>query len=1206
MALLCATLGLIAPRAAWSQACGYLPATYPVTAGSSGPLNIGSGTEVNGNDVSGSGTSIQMNAVRTSATPSFPALSPVSYPSFSSNTTTSAATVAAGTYNTVTVGGTTTFSGGTYYINTLTATAANATLKFGTGTYYITTANLSGTNLALKTTGVVTIYLGSNLTTGTNSTVNSGAAVANLRLFLYPNANVSLGTSSTFGGVIYGTGGGNNVNLAASVQLQGLIAVNSNVSFSSNEQINLTAANQTAIAAISTCPAAPAPLAQWHLDEGSWSGATGEVADSSGNGYNGTAVNGATTGSATPALAGTPGTCNYGSFDASKTYLRLASTLPHMGNNFTVTAWIRATSAGYGRIFWDDYNYNGYALSFADPGGTRVRFYTRLPSTVTTDSQLSLNLNQWYFVAAVMDATTNQTTSLLIFDSNGNLVDSQSSARTAFTPSNGAYATIGGNADGSSEGSQFRFPGFIDEVTLYNSTLSTAQLTGAVLATHTCSTSVPDHYAVTAPASAVNCDPAAVTIAAHTSAHAAIATGDTIALSTSTGHGDWTLTTGGGTFVAGASNSGTATYKYATADNGSVTLALRDTAAETVTVNVTDGSVTARSGTALAAEDGATTFAAAGFRITNGANSPVAIATQIAAKTSTMSLALQAVRTDTNTGACTSVIASGATANISLAFQCNNPGSCVGGQTFAVTNNGTTTAVAANGAAAIVSYTTVALKFSTANAEAPFTLNYTDVGQVTLAARYTLPLGNAAASSSTIFGTSQFVVQPYSFALASLKRSSDAFANPAASTAGGTVFIGAGQPFTATVTAQNYAGAAAPNFGQELSAATVTLTSNLILPAGGDNPVLAGNFGAFTSGVAAGSGFSWPEVGIISLTPGTSNYLGTGNVSGATSGNVGRFIPNSFATAVNAPLFATACSSGAFTYIGQPFTYTTPPVITVTAQALGGATTKNYTGPLFRLTNASLTGRSYTATPASPALTLTGLPATTTDPAIADLGTGVATLTFGAGSGLAFTRSGAIPPFSANIALTQNVIDLDAVAADNPVSFGAGSGIPFNFGASQFYGRLALRNALGSELLDLPMSLTTQYYLSGAAGFTANTADNCSVAPSIAFSAYQLNLNVGETCVRDSGSPGVSGAGCASAAPGALAFQAKAAAGGFNLVLQGPGSGNNGAVTVTATTPAWLQYLWNTGSGTNSNPTGLATFGVFQGPASRIYQREVY
>ena len=52
-------------------------------------------------------------------------------------------------------------------------------------------------------------------------------------------------------------------------------------------------------------------------------------------------------------------------------------------------------------------------------------------------------------------------------------------------------------------------------------------------------------------------------------------------------------------------------------------------------------------------------------------------------------------------------------------------------------------------------------------------------------------------------------------------------------------------------------------------------------------------------------------------------------------------------------------------------------------------------------------------------------------------------------------------------------------------------------------------------------------------------------------------------------------------------------------------TGSNGAMTARSTAPAWLQYAWNSAGG-NTNPAGIAAFGVFSGQASRVYQREVY
>jgi MSHA biogenesis protein MshQ len=149
---------------------------------------------------------------------------------------------------------------------------------------------------------------------------------------------------------------------------------------------------------------------------------------------------------------------------------------------------------------------------------------------------------------------------------------------------------------------------------------------------------------------------------------------------------------------------------------------------------------------------------------------------------------------------------------------------------------------------------------------------------------------------------------------------------------------------------------------------------------------------------------------------------------------------------------------------------------------------------------------------------------------------------------------------------------------------------------------LSIGDALGSELLDLPMPLVTQYYLNSSQGFATNTNDSCTAAPTIGFSNYQLNLT--SVCVRDSGKPGVSGQGCTTAA--SSRYAATPVNGAFNLILAAPGAGNSGAVSVTPTAPAWLQYLWQTSSGSNPSPIGIATFGVFPGTPARIYQRVVY
>jgi MSHA biogenesis protein MshQ len=223
----------------------------------------------------------------------------------------------------------------------------------------------------------------------------------------------------------------------------------------------------------------------------------------------------------------------------------------------------------------------------------------------------------------------------------------------------------------------------------------------------------------------------------------------------------------------------------------------------------------------------------------------------------------------------------------------------------------------------------------------------------------------------------------------------------------------------------------------------------------------------------------------------------------------------------------------------------------------------------------------------------------------------VGTLTFssgsGSGSGLALARN-ATPnaPFNADVALTLNVIDSDAVAfAGNPASVGAataGNGIPFNNGNAMRFGRLRLFNASGSQLIAMPISIQAQYW--NGTAFVTNTADSCTTlaAANVALGNYQRNLNAGETTVSVGG-----------------VFNA----GVGTLRLSAPGTANNGSVDVSvnltagtagtsctggmpATTGSSLSHLQGAwcGASYNRDPTARATFGVYRNSDQLIYQRE--
>ena len=493
------------------------------------------------------------------------------------------------------------------------------------------------------------------------------------------------------------------------------------------------------------------------------------------------------------------------------------------------------------------------------------------------------------------------------------------------------------------------------------------------------------------------------------------------------------------------------------------------------------------------------------------------------------------------------------------------------------------------------------------NGQAAVTGKYKDVGRIQIdvkddsLAHPDLPNGIRGA-------TAGFVVKPDHFELTNIEDGAGN-PNPAAADSAGAAFVAAGEVFSATVTAVDAEGDVTPNYGQESIAETVLLTPNLVDPVAGDNPPLgaATGFGPFVAGQSTGTNFSWPEVGIVSLMPsiGDNDYLGAGDVTGAATGNVGRFYAHHFTTALNVPTFATSCAAGSFTYIGESFTYPNDPVITVTARALAGEITENYVGGFFKIDNASLPDPVYTAVPAT--LDTSGLPPGASDPTVASLGAGVGTLTFSSGTGLLFTHGAEQAPFDADVRLSINVLDTDSAAAlGNPITFGDPGGILFDSGANMRYGRGRLLNAYGSELVNLALPFRTEYFVDTVTGFVPNIDDSCTATVDLSLGAFTENLVAGDTCVLDIGAPGDSGEGCVAAGPPGLRFREPPLGGDFNLHLRAPGATNDGSTTATADVPDWLEYDWDAAMPGLEDPAGTAVFGIFRGQDRHIYTRELY
>jgi hypothetical protein len=992
----------------------------------------------------------------------------------------------------------------------------------------------------------------------------------------------------------------------------------------------------------------PGLVAEYRLDELSWNGTPGEVLDSSPNGLNGTAI-----ASAIPIPARV---CNGARLNIPPAPLTDYIEVPDdplldITTALTVTAWVNPSAypaSGLMTVLSKDTNYEFHITSTG-----QVNWWWNTGAAALTTGAGAVPLNTWTHIAITF-ALGQQ-----IIYVNGVPVATGTDGAALFT--NNLPLQIG--EDQGFGGGSRRWRGLIDEVQVHDRTLSAGEVVTIMNTTRPCLSSV-DHYYVQHAASGVNCQAENITITAHdinhvaTNAESRIITITAARVAGAAGNrGDFALVAGTGVFNNGAADDGVATYAFGTSEV-QVVLAYKNTWVQTVNMDVTDGTATDTSGTASAdaGYNQDLSFVPAGFRIVDAGNNT--IPNQVAGVTDGP-FYLQAIQTGAGgcttpgpcTGVCTvpSAFGNGASVDVDLAFSCDNPTTCQAGQQVSIVNSGST-AIAANPATGVTAWTTKTLLFG-ANGQAAFDMVYPDVGALSLHTQYDIPLQDGSPSGNLMTGQSNsFVVSPFDFAIAStapneIKRTSDGFVNPGASTATDVpFFIRAGDDFTVTVTAVNQSGAATPNYGQEIAPESVLLTSNLVGGLGlTNNPALTNpsSFGAFSNGTATGTTFSWGEVGIITLTPsvGDGNYLGAGDVTGTPSGNVGRFVPFDFAVTRNAPLFDAGCSvagKDAFTYIGEPFVYQTAPVITVTARNSAGGTTQNYSGDFFRITSTSLTGKSYTA--ATGSLILTGVPGT--DPVIRYNGDGIAappppaagvgTLTFSAGTGLKFTRSTPIVAFDADIALAINVADedstvvalIDGVAGVNPIQFGqatAGNGILFSGTTvtagktprEMRFGRLRMFNASGTSRLALPLRVQAEFYTTN--GFVANGDDSCtSFSGSDNAMAFvpSTNLVACETAVVPSGAltltDGQAGA-IQLAAPGI------GNDGSVDLKINlGAAAGNTCTTVGGASAPAtftlldYLQGNWGGSASWDQDPSARATFGIYNNAAEFLYLQENY
>ena len=1008
----------------------------------------------------------------------------------------------------------------------------------------------------------------------------------------------------------------------------------------SNTQIRFLASGNNAVIGmyidninISYQPAcSPTPVIDHHFDELNWNGTANEVEDSSGN--NNHALANAASGLTTISSGQI---CRAGQFDGSNDYIESSSVFTTLSTTASLSFWVKTTQNG------NDINYLAPGITGSEQnGGTDDIFWGWLDATgrigisvgddFNSKSTVTINNGVYRHVVLTRDSPTGAYKIYIDGALNNSGTTGSGDIGTSFS------------SIGRAEGTGQYFQGDLDEVLVFDSILSDAQVNTIYIeqlagnnydgSTRTCPAPALDHFSISHSTTAISCLAENITISAHTNASPghAIETGytGTISLSTSTSHGDWSWVSGGLASNLTNSGNGVATFVFDGSENGRVILGLSNTFDEVININVNDGGVTETSGVALTTEDENLDFDVAGFRfVESTTENPIGL--QIAGKTSntgygSQNLVLQAINTNAVTGACEAALSG--TETVQVRLECTNPASCQRPLFLGATSPSNTITTTNSG---------VSLDFgNAADNDADFIMNYPDAGAIQLHAEHTLPNGTIMRGSSN-----NIIWRPFGFNLT-------ASPNPAAADHTGGVLTAAGSPFTVTATAvlwdsnddSNNDGipdnhddndpstrddlsnntvtlggnsyTSAPNFGQENE--DVILAAELNQPSGGNNPTLSSSgINAFSNGAGSNSNVIYNEVGIIELSASIddNDYLGIGSTETqkmlSKSGYVGRFIPASFS--ITSPLngeFENAqdSTSGNYTYIGQPFSYgATRPSFILNALNVSGTITQNYTGDFSKLTDSGPDPSiDFTAPNADRTkLGSTGVPMPITytpDSITLDIppGNGSFNFTF-ADDRFVYNRdtNSQVTPFDPTIDLViASITDSDLVTTgivNTTLTPVAANAVDPNLR----FGRLRMSNVHGSELNALLMPMQIEIYnLTGVFEIHADDVTTQITDANLALLADDQLSTTGASTFTVVNSTAVSGI--------------------LDVNLSPPGAGIDGYIDVTpdlsAATGAnleWLRYDWSTGTNTfNENPTGKATFGIYQGNEVNIYIQQTY
>lgn len=895
----------------------------------------------------------------------------------------------------------------------------------------------------------------------------------------------------------------------------------------------------------------------FRLDEtaGTWNGTAGEVLDSGGTGLQGRRITTSaptTTNvvSPTPTIASQKASvvgsfCNAGNFDGKAVIEVASNPLLQYTTKLSASAWIYPTAyptSDLYSILSNDQNYEFHI-------NTSGKLFWWWNSDSLT-SATTIPKNTWTHVAITLDSSSSGGRERIYI--NG-VQDTNTKSWKGTLQTNKCNFYVGGDVTTSSSCpliSARNFKGMIDEVKLYNYELSAAEVQADMNMGRTCSGAF-DHIRIEHDGNASICTPETVTVKACLDANCSTLYPGSVTVNLSPS--GWV---GGNSFTF---TGGVATRQLSIGTASTVTLG--STSISPVPANATrcfNGSTETCSMTF-------NTASCAFDAVETGANPQTRIYTKLA-----------------NTNFSLNILALNSSTTINTTY--------TGTVAVDLVDASSTTCPTGSG----LNNTATSIAFTAADqGRKAVTFKYPDSARNV---RVRMKVGSTTPACSS----DNFAIRPQQLAISTTNSTNNA-------TLTGTPKAIAGSAFTLTADSGTTSG----YDGTPTLDTTKVNDHNGTAIAGG---TLTGTFSAGTGAVASGTNFKYLDVGNIQLAANavtdtsftsvdqttdcisgsTSNTLSGGkygcNIGSAASAKFGRWYPSHYSFSGTLTPF---CPAGNFTYMGQDVLGIS---LSLKAHASSGATASasdpvasRYTSGYTNLAGVTLTGDNSGSTIA---LTRLGSPTFPSMPNTTLWSAGLFTIS----DTYSFSRL-------ANPDGPYESFKLIASVSDPDGSSLIGTSTQKETNTTRVrYGRIAIGNAYGSELLDLAIPVEAQYWASGGYYIT-NRQDTCTSfnVSSLILSNFTQNLAACETQLSPTG--------VQTLAFGKLALKlTKPGIDASNIPNRGSvqltlntGSTASGSTclspTSTAATAANMSWF-------GTNPSGRATFGIFRSPY--IYQRESY